>query len=412
MRRDPGPAFSTRFYLETHPDPEDDGRSPVIKAVRAQRDGEKDVPDAGRVLKAAADVARMTGDPARGIALAEHFLTPELTYTVAGLRADTALRAGSTERWLEELNRYLGHFGLARLGLHDEGSMLSRLHARDGSTPVTEGPLVSVIMAAWNAEETLESAARSILDQTWQNLELLIVDDASEDGTWTVMQDLAARDQRVHIARNRVNVGPYVSKNLALMRARGEYITGHDADDWALPQRVEKHVRAALTSGAKASLSYMLRMHGDGRFTHFSHIGEWSLDGFARLSSISCLFDARFLKEQLGFWDSVRFGADSEMISRAQTVLGEAFQVFGQIGMICLDLHTSLTNHPEHGVRTDTGMSTIRAKYRDTWTLAHQGLTAGDAYLAFVQPTRRYPTVAIHAVPRDDVLAVQDSDWW
>ena len=411
MRRDPGPEFSTRFYLETHRDRVDDGRSPVIEAIRAQQAGEEDLPQTNFVLTAAADVAAATGDPARGIALAERHLPPDLAYAIAGLRADAELRAGSTERWLAELNGYLAHFDLAGLVLRDGGPMLSRLRAGEGAAPVTDGPLVSVLMAAWNAEETLESAALSVLGQTWRNLELLIVDDASDDGTWAVMQRLAEHDPRVHIARNPVNVGPYVSKNLALAHAEGEYVTGHDADDWALPQRLERHVQAAMSSGTRASMGYMLRMRGDGRFTFFSPIGEWSLDGFARLAAISCLFETRFLKEKVGFWDSVRFGADSEMISRVRTILGEEFRVFPQVGMICLDLHTSLTNDPEHGIRTDTGMSTIRVNYKDAWTRAHRGLGAAEAYLEQVQPTRRYQTAAIHAVPVEDVLAVKDAEW-
>ena len=84
-----------------------------------------------------------------------------------------------------------------------------------------------VMMPAWNSEDTLEAAAMSILDQTWQNLELLIVDDASHDDTWAVMEILARRDERVRITRNKVNVGPYVSKNVALGHARGDWITGH-----------------------------------------------------------------------------------------------------------------------------------------------------------------------------------------
>jgi glycosyltransferase involved in cell wall biosynthesis len=75
---------------------------------------------------------------------------------------------------------------------------------------------VSVIMPAFNSETTLAIAAGSILNQSWRNLELINVDDASTDRTWPILNKLASQAQRVCILRNSVNVGPYVSKDRAL----------------------------------------------------------------------------------------------------------------------------------------------------------------------------------------------------
>jgi len=410
MLRDPRPDFSTRFYMGTHPHVLSGGGNPILEILRTRQTGKTDEPDMRLVLLSAADVVRATGDYQRGIALAERYLPPELQHTVRALRANQSLRDGLEEGWLENLNAYLAHYGLSGVLLQGDGSLLSRLRARDAS-PKTGGPLVSVIMAAWNAGDSLEAAARSILNQTWQNLELLIVDDASNDDTWKIMQGLAIQDERVRIARNSVNVGPYVSKNLALREAKGEYVTGHDADDWALPQRVENHLQAAHQSGARASVTYMLRMRPNGHFGHFTEIGPFSHDGFARLASISCLFKTDLLRETLGYWDSVRFGADSEMISRAMAVLGDEFRLFEQISMICLDHEASLTNDTETGIRTPVGLSAVRAEYKDTWSRWHQTMAATDARLDLIQLNRRYPTARTHAVPQEAVLAVTDTVW-
>jgi len=260
-------------------------------------------------------------------------------------------------------------------------------------------------MPAFNAEGTIRAAARSILNQTWKNLELPIVDDASEDGTWTVMQEIAARDDRVKIRRNKVNVGPYVSKNLALMEAQGEWITGHDADDWAHPQRLERHIRFATECGNPASICYMIRIQPDGFLGFITKIISFSLDGVARKALVSCLFQRDFLKKNLGFWDSVRFGADSEMIARAEKILGKSFHSFKVVSMICLDHDNSLTNHPEHGVNKSGGISPIRTAYRSSWKKWHRKSPDTDSHLRFPLKDRPYPAPREMVVPLGDVEA-------
>lgn len=262
---------------------------------------------------------------------------------------------------------------------------------------VTGGSLVTVIMPAWNAEKTLRKAANSILMQTWQNIELIIVDDASDDSTWMVMKEIAESDTRVKIFRNKVNVGPYVSKNIGLMNAKGDWITGHDADDWAHPQRLENHLAFVLRDNeCDASLTYMVRMESSGIFTKFANIGSTSIDGIARISSISAMFKSAFIKSQLGFWDSVRFGADSEMIARATKILGSRFKTYPTIGMVCLDLEGSLTNDNVNGIRTETGLSPLRVSYRNSWNKVHS--SDADLFIDFPQIVNPFHDNEMHVV--------------
>ena len=88
----------------------------------------------------------------------------------------------------------------------------------------------------------MREAVGSILDQTLTNFEFLIVDDASTDGTATILGELARRDDRIVVLRNESNSGPYPSANRALERARGEYVARLDADDIAMPDRLERQV--------------------------------------------------------------------------------------------------------------------------------------------------------------------------
>jgi len=402
-RRDPGPDFCTGFYLDTHPGRWQEITNPLLHFHG--KGGGKMKPDRRTILWAAANVAAR-GDYARGVALAERYLPEDLAYTAHILRANAALACGREEDWLAHLNAYLAQFDVAPLVLEGEGALLDRF-ATAPLPPVTGGgPLVSVIMPAFNAEGTIRAAARSILNQTWRNLELLIVDDASEDGTWTVLQQLAAADDRVKIRRNKVNVGPYVSKNFALMEAQGEWITGHDADDWAHPQRLERHIHLAIDRRSRASVCYMIRMQPDGFFGNLAKIQSFSLDGVARKASISCLFARKILKEGLGSWDSVRFGADTEMIARAENVLGEEVVPFHDISMICLDHDNSLSNHQDHGIKKVGGLSPIRKAYRDNWKKWHNTkLAPGNAFMPFPLKNRPYSAPAEMVVPLDDVEA-------
>lgn len=347
-------------------------------------------PAKGSELHAAEEIASSEGY-AVALKFAETHLPADRTNTLSALRANAALARGDRSEWLKHLNSYLSAYGTPPLKLREGGQLLDQLSSM-ALPDINGGPLITVIMPAWNAEATIVAAASSILDQTWKNLELFIIDDCSSDGTWKLMMDLAARDSRVRLLRNRRNVGPYVSKNIALTYARGEWVTGHDADDWSQPARLADHLRAAVNAGAEASLSYMLRIQPDGRISKIGALSEFSPDGVLRVASISCLFKRDVLSSRIGFWDSVKFGADSEMIARTRKAVGDRFHTFPNVGMLCLDDATSLTNHPVHGIRASGGkLSLVRASYKRCWEEWLSGVEdASLLYLPFPQSTRRY----------------------
>jgi glycosyltransferase involved in cell wall biosynthesis len=328
------------------------------------------------------------GRAEEAVALAEADATNEERPAVSLLRA--TLVGADDEQWLRHVNEYVVRLGLSPIQLKPGAEpRFQRLHSVNERV-VEDGPLVSVIMPAFNAARTLELSTRSILNQTWRRLELIVVDDQSSDDTWQIAQRLAATDARVRLLRNAANVGPYVSKNIALRVAQGEYVTGHDADDWAHPERIQAHVTLAMAGKVRASLAGMLRMHGDGRFTRFAPQGPNTTDGALVAGFISALFEARFLKERLGGWDEVRFGGDSELIKRAELALGRSLPRYGYLSMICLDSPDGLTNHPEFGHSPTLGVSPTRKAYRASFEAWHASLDASDTYLPFPQVRRRF----------------------
>ena len=103
-------------------------------------------------------------------------------------------------------------------------------------------PKVTVFMTVYNGEKFLDECIKSILNQTLQDFEFIIVNDGSTDGSQGILNKYAGKDSRIKIIQNRQNFGVPKSLNKAIRAAKGEYLARMDADDIALPQRLEKQV--------------------------------------------------------------------------------------------------------------------------------------------------------------------------
>jgi glycosyltransferase involved in cell wall biosynthesis len=102
----------------------------------------------------------------------------------------------------------------------------------------TEGPFFSIVLPTFNRAHLIEQAIRSVLSQTFQDWELLIIDDGSRDNTFDIVRPLVLSDSRIryHFATNR---GLAMARNLGLTISRGQYITFIDSDDEYLPSHLE-----------------------------------------------------------------------------------------------------------------------------------------------------------------------------
>lgn len=107
-------------------------------------------------------------------------------------------------------------------------------------------PLVSVIMATFNEPSAfITKSINSILNQSYQNLELLIADDSTNSETIRAINEAAARDNRVRILRKDERMGFVPALNYALKQSKGELLARMDGDDMSLPERIEKQVNYA-----------------------------------------------------------------------------------------------------------------------------------------------------------------------
>jgi glycosyltransferase involved in cell wall biosynthesis len=104
-------------------------------------------------------------------------------------------------------------------------------------------PKVSVIMTVYNARKFVCRAVESILNQTYKNLELIIIDDGSSDGSTGLIKELAKTDKRIKVLFLQNNHGPCYASNVGIKKIRGTYLAIMDADDISLSDRLEKQVR-------------------------------------------------------------------------------------------------------------------------------------------------------------------------
>ena len=107
---------------------------------------------------------------------------------------------------------------------------------------MTSAPQVTVLMTVHNGERYLAEAIDSVLAQSVAELELIVVDDVSTDGTAAILAACASRDPRVRVLHNDTNIGPYPSANRGLELARADVIARMDADDVSEPDRLARQL--------------------------------------------------------------------------------------------------------------------------------------------------------------------------
>jgi succinoglycan biosynthesis protein ExoO len=170
-------------------------------------------------------------------------------------------------------------------------------------------PTVTVLLAAYNAEAFLQRAVSSALAQSIDELELVIVDDASTDDTAKLVERLAATDRRIRLVRQRSNGGPAAARNAGLDVATGEWIAVLDADDAYMPHRLERMVRAARTIDADVVL---------GNFRYFNpETGNTGSPALKEGSDIRSITLAEFLSKARPYTGEADWGLLKPLMKRS-----------------------------------------------------------------------------------------------
>lgn len=145
--------------------------------------------------------------------------------------------------WLKWFNNPMFAAGIAPVNVSldvpkpFDGLFVSRLAAVHG------GPKVSVIVTTFNPDANeIRTSVKSVLEQSWSNIELLLIDDCSDAAFISSLEEIACSDSRVRLIRAPVNGGTYRARNIGIREASGKYITGQDTDDWSHPDRLRRQV--------------------------------------------------------------------------------------------------------------------------------------------------------------------------
>lgn len=234
--------------------------------------------------------------------------------------AEANLQSDPLDR-LDKVNNALGVYDLPQLLLRpNDGSDLYDRLGVARTLQAAGGPKITVIVPAFNAADHIATAIEALIAQTWENLEILVVDDVSTDETADVVCAFSKRDPRVRLIRAEENRGSYVARNIALFEASGEFVTTHDADDWSHPNKLETQARHLMCNpGIAANMSQQARSTSELVFHRRGNPGFYIFDNMSSL-----MFRRDPVMAKLGFWDSVRFGADSEFIERIRLTFGRA----------------------------------------------------------------------------------------
>ena len=124
--------------------------------------------------------------------------------------------------------------------------------------------LISIIMAAYNAERTIEQAIGSVLNQTYSNFELLVINDCSRDKTTQIVESITKRDSRVRLILNEKNSGVSYTRKHGLKEAKGEWIAILDSDDAWAPEKLEKQIMLQEQTNADLLFTGSAFMDADG----------------------------------------------------------------------------------------------------------------------------------------------------
>ena len=208
-------------------------------------------------------------------------------------------------------------------------------------------PLVSIVLPCYQAERSIQRCLLSLLNQTYRPLEIIVVEDGSQDNTFKLISQTfseweylpKAKNITLRLLRHETNKGAYVTRNDGLDLCNGEFITFQDADDISVDFRIEDQLNSLLEKQVKFTTCLILR-------THLNHLSQdpkelikdiqntrIHLNNYccrSKVGLVTTMFRRQVIK-QLGRYLEWKWGADSEYIRRLFPKLDPNYQMMNYL---------------------------------------------------------------------------------
>lgn len=153
-------------------------------------------------------------------------------------------------------------------------------------------PLVTVYIPTYNRVELLERAVNSVLEQTYKHIEIIVVDDNSNDNTHEYLKYISSKDSRIRYFIKEENSGACVSRNIGILNAKGDFITGLDDDDYFRNDRLELFLNKWNKKSKKTKILYSLyaRKNPNGSIRSIKTINKINLKNKIKMNDLLYFF--------------------------------------------------------------------------------------------------------------------------
>jgi len=291
----------------------------------------------------------------------------------------------SHDTWLQLFNRRFEQFGMLPIALAEgSGEPFDRVTVDvPDSRRIANGPLVTVIMSTFKPGRSFRTAVQSLINQTWQNLEILVIDDDSPAEYDALLAEVTELDPRIELIRMPANGGTYRIRNEGIGRSRGEIVTFQDSDDWAHPERIARQITPLLDQpDLMATHCRCVRV-----FPNLSTLNV-GMNSFRRCAP-STMFRKHAVIAALGGYDQTRKEADNEFYERLSVVFGEDANLDLRDVMVLYQLTADSLSRDEYRFAWQHG---TRASYIQARRYWHREIAAGreSAFLDPAGPRRIY----------------------
>lgn len=172
---------------------------------------------------------------------------------------------------------------------------------------------ISVVIPIYNNEKYIDKCINSILKQTFQNFEIICIDDNSTDNSYEILKSYEKKDSRIKLLKNLENLGAGKTKNIGLETAKGKYILFIDSDDYIKEETLERLFNKALELDADYIGYNMIRIYEDNDKTIYSSAQTYKDKYFQSMSACTKLYKKNFLLEKQIQFDPLRSGEDMIM---------------------------------------------------------------------------------------------------